>query len=271
MRDISKFLYEVSSWANRAPREQVATLAHVLLYSLQKNAQHTVEAKAGAKGPIHDLNKELETTLEKYASFTDQHKQARKGNQLISDFRTEEMNASYSAFYNNRQEHSNLTNSVLWWLLESELDNKWLTLAKQLCQKHQVDVLYLFSDDAPAQVHDLGFGSEVSAESLLPPLVGRDADLDRHLGFLSLAVRQRRHFLLEGQQGVGKSDFIRALLVQASQKWRNASDPALRNAQFIYFSQDDFIGSEEHNRMRLEKLYNYLRHNPALIPVFGCC
>ena len=83
-----------------------------------------------------------------------------------------------------------------------------------------------------------------------------------------MALKQRRHYLLEGQQGVGKSSFIRSLLVLASNKWQNASDPVLQNARFLYFNQDDFIGSEEHNRLRLEKLYSYLRHNPNMLPVF---
>lgn len=265
MRDISKFLYEVSSWANRAPREQVATLAHVMLYCLQKNAQYL---KEDANGQAHQLSEELEENLSTYAGFDEQHREAKKANQLINDFRFEDVNESYATFYANRQEHSNVTDSVLWWLLEGEFDNKWLSLSRQLCRKHQVDALYLFSADAAAQVHDLGFGTEINADSLLPPLTGREADLERHLGFLSLAVRQRRHFLLEGQQGVGKSEFVRALLVLASQKWRNASDPVLKNARFIYFRQDDFMGSEEHNRMRLEKLYSYLSHHPNLIPVF---
>ncbi len=268
MRDISKFLYEVSSWANRVPREQVATLAHVLLYCLQKNAQYGVESRGGAKGSIHDLSKELESTLKQYASFNEQHKQTKKGSQLIIDFQTDKVNRSYASFYQNRQEHGSLTDSVLWWFLEGDFDNKWITLARQLCTKHQLDALYVFSDDAPEQVHDLGFGATINADSLPPALQGRESDLERHLGFLSLAVRQRKHYLLEGHQGVGKSDFTRSLLVSASQKWRNASDPALRNALFIYFNQDDFIGSEEHNRVRLEKLYSYLRHNPGFIPVF---
>lgn len=261
-RDIGKFLHEVSSWANAEPRQQVSTLAHVLLYCLQKNSQYTGTSS-------HDASRELDANLEKYASLTDEHKQAFKtSRRIISDYSFDDVKMSYVNFYKQRQEHATLTDSVLWWALESDYDNKWLTLGRKICTKFQVDPLSLFPEGSSAEVHELGFGVEIRPDSLTTLLLGREADLERHLGFLSLALKQRRHYLLEGQQGVGKSAFIRSLLVTAGNKWQNASDPALRSAKFLYFNQDDFIGSDEHNRVRLEKLYSYLRHNPSFLPVF---
>ena len=266
-RDITKLLHEVSAWANRAPRQQVGTLAHLLLYCLQRNSQAAKET-GQADRPIGDVSDELEANLARYAPLSEESKRALGASRRLVDYSLDEAKASHASFYQQREEPATLTDGVLWWLLESDFENKWLTLGRQLCRKHRVDALYLFADESGGQVHELGFGVEIRADTLLEPLVGRETDLERHLGFLSLAVKQRRHYLLEGQQGVGKSDFMRALLVLASQKWQNTSDPVLQGARFLYFSPDDFIESEEHNRLRLEKLYSYLRHNPAVFPIF---
>lgn len=266
-RTIAKLLHEVGAGANRAPRQQVSTLAHLFIHCLQHNPQYASEASQPNR-PIHDAVAELEADLERYAPLSDENKRAVAGNRRVADFVFADVEASYADFYRQRPEAGTLTDSMLLWLFESDHDDRWLQRSRKVCLKHHVDALYLFADDASGQVHDLGFGLEIRADSLFAPLLGRDVDLERHLGFLSLAVKQRRHYLLEGQRGVGKSEFVRTLLALALQQWRNASDPALRNARFLYFNQDDFIGSEEHNRLQLEKLYAYLRHNATVFPVF---
>ena len=265
-RDITKLLHDVGMAANRTPRHQVSTLAHVFLHCLQN---HRAAARGGPQGPVHDAIAEIEANVRQYASLSDENRQtAASSRRIVSDFVPSAAAQDYVAFYAARQEPATPVDAVLWWLLEGDLEDKWLVLCRKVCRRHHVDALYLFQDEADGSVQELGFGVEIGADSPAAPLAGRQADLDRHLGFLSLAVKQRRHYLLEGQQGVGKSTFVRTLLAHASRTWRNASDPALRGARFLYFSQDDFIGSVEHNRMRLEKLYDHLRHHPSALPVF---
>ena len=265
-RDITKLLHDVGMAANRAPRHQVSTLAHVFLHCLQ---DHRAAARGGPQGPVRDAIAEIEANVRQYAPLSDENRRtAASSRRIVSDFVPSAAAQDYMAFYAARQEPATPVDAVLWWLLEGDLEDKWLVLCRKVCRRHHVDALYLFQDEADGSVQELGFGVEIGADSSAAPLAGRQADLDRHLGFLSLAVKQRRHYLLEGQQGVGKSTFVRTLLAHASQTWRNASDPALRGARFLYFSQDDFIGSVEHNRMRLEKLYDHLRHHPSALPVF---
>ena len=170
-RDISKFLSDVSVWANQDPRQQVSTLAHVLLYSLGQNVQKSTPA-------VQEATSELEANLKSYASMNDEHKKSQKtSRRIISDYSFDEVKASYARFYQQRQEHSTLPDSVLWWALEGDLDNKWLVLGRKICTKHQVDALSLFSESSNTQVHELGFGVDIRSDSLVGSLLGREADL----------------------------------------------------------------------------------------------
>jgi MoxR-like ATPase len=265
-RDITKLLHDVGMSANRVPRHQVSTLAHVLLHCLQN---HRAAVREGTQGPVRDAIAEIEANVRQYAPLSDENRgSAASSRKIFSDYVPSAAAQDYASFYAARQEPDTQADAVLWWLLEGELQDKWLVLCRKVCRRHHVDALYLFQDDAEGRVPELGFGIEIDAEVPVAPLAGRQADLERHLGFLSLAVKQRRHYLLEGQQGVGKSIFVRKLLAHASHTWRRAADPVLRGARFLYFSHDDFIGSVDHNRMRLEKLYDHLRHHPMMMPVF---
>lgn len=126
-----------------------------------------------------------------------------------------------------------------------------------------------FSD---VRIAELGFGTLIDAEWLQKhsdsSLFGRQTDIEKHIGFLSLAIRQRRHYLLEGYRGVGKSVFLRSLIKVAIERWRRTGDQLLSNVRFILFEQKDFIYSEEDNQARLTRLYQYLQANPQVIPIF---
>jgi len=127
-------------------------------------------------------------------------------------------------------------------------------------------------DFSDLKVADLGFGtlfdSEWMGEQNDLAFLGRQADIDKYSGFLSLAIRQRRHYLLAGYRGVGKSVFLRELIKVSLERWQRSGDQLLSNVRFILFEQKDFIYSEEDNRTRLTRLYQYLQANPQVIPIF---
>ncbi len=264
-----QFLREVSVWANTPPKSQACTLAHVLVYCLKKNHHYAKANSDAATSAITDVVQELEATLAKYTALKEEDaKDLNPAKKIICDFDLHKAAASFERF--GQRQQSSFSDNVLLWLLEGDFEHKWLTLARKTAAKHNVDALFLLPQAGDFQVTELGFGTEITAETQLlqSVLLGREADIEKHLGFLSLAIRQRKHYLLEGHQGVGKSLFVLSLLTLATKQWKTAADPTLRNINFIYFSQDDFIGSEDHSRERFEKLYNYLRHHPQVIPIF---
>jgi len=100
------------------------------------------------------------------------------------------------------------------------------------------------------------------------PIIGREQDLKRQLGFLSLACSNKKHYLLLGHKGVGKTYFIKHLLCKALEKWSNSSDSWLREIRFYLFDAFDFNGTESTILNRFEELYAFLQKHQEIIPVF---
>ena len=148
----------------------------------------------------------------------------------------------------------------------------FLNLCRKICRSRGIDALFLMPDFSDLNPNELGFGKLIDVEYLgeqnESPILGRQADLDKHNGFLSLAIRQRKHYVLEGYPGVGKSVFLYELIKQSLERWQKYGDRLLSNIRFILFEQKDFIYSEEDNRTRLKRLYQYLQSNPQVIPIF---
>ena len=162
---------------------------------------------------------------------------------------------------------------LLSWLLKSGFGDSTTPAFRSICRDEGVDELMLLEGFADPRSPELGFGEPV-AEA--PPagedgavFVGREAELEKHLQLLGIAIRQRRHYLLAGRAGVGKTRFAKALLAEAQRRWAGADAATdLRGrVQFVVFRQTDFLGSHEEVSQRLEKLYGYLQARPDMVPV----
>ncbi len=161
------------------------------------------------------------------------------------------------------------SDQVLVWLLEGEFTDATRKNCDLICRRNRVTAETLFPPTTAPAGSALGFGEIVSdATAAGPPLVNRDNDLDKHLGFLTQCVRQRRHYLLEGHAGVGKSCFARALVARALGRWAASTEERLRETWFVFLGPHDFVGSEEEIKARLDHLYAYLQKRPSAVPVF---
>ena len=247
--------------ANRQTPKEIGTLGHLLIHCLQKNFRYQHDNSL-----LNKVIQDVDSAIKKYA--IDQQNLSRD----LSSYDHNKAVANYASFISDRSPQQLLTDNVLCWLLEGDFNDNMLNACRMYCADRGVDVLYLMPQSPDLKPTDLGFGIEINSNWLGDkqdlPLLGREGDINKHLGFLSLAIMQRRHYLLEGHRGVGKSSFVRQLLRIATTRWENATDTLLRNVRFILFQQGDFIYSEEDNRTRLTRLYEYLRTHPQVIPVF---
>ena len=162
---------------------------------------------------------------------------------------------------------------LLSWLLKSGFGDSTTPAARAICRDEGVDELMLLEGFADPRSPELGFGEPVAEAP--PPgedgaiLVGREVEIEKHLQLLGIAIRQRRHYLLAGRAGVGKTLFVKALLAEAQRRWSGAGTASdLRGrVQFVVFRQSDFLGSQDEVSKRLEKLYGYLQARPDVVPV----
>lgn len=253
--------------ANQKNPIEIGTLAHLFVHCLKQNYRYQPQSNSNNK-IISQLINRLNLEIEKYAIFSGNTPE----NQFLVSYDLEAAVKNYEYFSKSHSSQQRLTDNVIYWLLEGDFEDKFLRLCRRVCKEEGVDTLFLMPDFSDLKVSDLGFGTLVDNEWISNhnelPFLGREADLERHLGFLSLAIRQRRHYLLEGYQGVGKSSLLRELIRNALERWQKLGDRLLSNVRFILFEQKDFIYSEEDNRTRLTRLYQYLQANPQVIPIF---
>lgn len=253
--------------ANQKSPKKIGTLAHLLIHCLQQNYRYKSNS-SNNNDLITKVITDIELEIEKYAIFRGDTQE----NQFLVNYKLEDAVSSYENFTNSHSQQQRLTDNIIYWLLEGDFDDKFLKLCRKICKARGVDTLFLMPDFSDLKVADLGFGTLIDSEWMGEqndlPFLGRQADIDKHSGFLSLAIRQRRHYLLAGYRGVGKSVFLRELIKVSLERWQRSGDQLLSNVRFILFEQKDFIYSEEDNRTRLTRLYQYLQANPQVIPIF---
>ncbi|MBR8828175.1 MAG: AAA family ATPase [Gomphosphaeria aponina SAG 52.96 = DSM 107014] len=253
--------------ANEKTTREIGTLAHVLIYCLQQNYRYQAQSN-NENNPIANVINDLESAIRQYAIAPTNSQE----NNFLVSYDLEKAVSDYESFIHNHSQQQRLTDNIIYWLLEGDFEDKFLKLCRKICKTRGVDTLYLMPDFSDLKVAELGFGTLIDAEWIGEendlPFLGREEDIERHNGFLSLAIRQRKHYLLEGYQGVGKSRFLRELIKNALARWQKSGDRLLSNVRFILFEQKDFIYSEEDNRTRLKRLYQYLQANPQVIPIF---
>ncbi len=160
---------------------------------------------------------------------------------------------------------------VLLWLLDGDFDDGTQAECRSTCLTYGVTPALVVSPEHQREPV-LGFGELVDEQWASRhdgyDLIGREESLERHLGLLSILIRQGEHYLLEGLPGVGKTVFTRELVRRAYTRWQASSDPGLANVRFLICSPKDFLGTDEENRTRLEALFSYLRRNVHVVPVF---
>lgn len=267
IEQLKKLLQSTINQANQKNPREVGTLAHLLVHCLQQNYRYKSNP-GNNDNLINKLIHDIELEIERYAIPQENI----KINEFLVNYDLDSAVKNYENFTNSHPQQQRLSDNVIYWLLEGDFEDKFLKLCRRICQKLGVDTLFLMPNFSDLKVADLGFGTLIDTEWMGEQndlrFLGRQADVDKHLGFLSLAIRQRKHYLLEGYQGVGKSFFLRELIKNAMERWQISSDQLLSNVRFILFEQKDFIYSEEDNRTRLTRLYQYLQTNPQVIPVF---
>ncbi|GJD19165.1 hypothetical protein RIVM261_041210 [Rivularia sp. IAM M-261] len=256
--------------ANQKSPREIATLAHVLIYCLEQNHRYQSSYNNG-NDTISLVISELELAIKKYAVAPGTSGRSEENN-LLLNYNLDQAVRSYEEFISNISQQKILTDNIIYWLLKGDFNDKFLKLCCKICREKGLDTLFLTPDFPDVKISELGFGTLIDNEWLDKPdempLFGRQADIEKHIGFLSLTIRQRRHYLLEGYRGVGKSLFLRSLIKTAIERWQRTGDQLLSNVRFILFEQKDFIYSEEDNRTRLTRLYQYLQANPQVIPIF---
>jgi hypothetical protein len=92
----------------------------------------------------------------------------------------------------------------------------------------------------------------------LPKMHGREEDLDRHTNILRFCLDQRRHYLLGGERGVGKTLFLCHLLNRC----------ATPEVTFATIGAADFTASLPVWESVLENLAEEMRAGSHIVPVF---
>lgn len=193
---------------------------------------------------------------------------------------------SIDRFYRRRSPAPDIEEAFLTWLLVGDFTDGTEERCRELCRREGVTAESVAGEvgeaegggegAAPAGSRggdgEPGFGRRLGPDDLHrappEPLLGRDDDLARHLGFLETALLTGQHYVLEGAPGAGKTAFLPHLLRRALGRFARSSQDGLRRVRFVVFDGEDFAGSEEESKKRLERLYALLRREPHLVPVF---
>jgi len=243
---------------NARAKKQRATIAHLYLYALRYCRQ------CEPKDLISQIYKEIEneiiphTTLDRVSPDT--YDTSFDPHQAIENFKVYKSGNSVSDCF---------ADNMLEWLLKRVFTPK-TDQSEKLC--HDI-------------YHKLITQSQSQSKQIISPLFdvidnqwiykktqqkiyGRDEDIRKHMRSLSLCIKSRKHYLLTGSAGIGKSLFIRHLLKQSFDLWHKIADPDLTDYQFIYINKNDFLRSGKESKERLELLYEHLSQRANIIPVF---
>ena len=266
VQNIEQLIKTIIDQTNQKNPPERASLLHLLIYCFRQNYRYQ-SSNNHESNLVAKVIDELELGIKKYAVV-----ETKKQNELLVSFVPKQAVENYEKFSKSHPQQPRLSDSVIYWLLEGDFQDNLLTWGRSICQQKGLDTLYLMPSFSDLTVSELGFGTLLDNQWIGEKhdfdFVGRERDINQHLGFLSLAIRQRKHYLLQGSPGIGKSLFLAELLKKAIDRWSKLGDGSLTNLRFILFQKQDFIYSEEDNRTRLTRLYQYLQVNPQVIPVF---
>jgi ATP-dependent Clp protease ATP-binding subunit ClpA len=235
---------------------EVATLAHLYYHCLNQPPWNQTEAvKTALRRIQNEILKHCQTHVQKQG--------------IAVAFLPREAAINLTQYLaQNDLASVNQHQAVFQWLLTGDFIDNTQNSCRRICAEEGVTI-QIFSDtrESVTLITELGFGNYVE-KTWLPAMVGREQDITKHFGFLTLALRQDKPYLLEGWPGVGKTTFLKGLLQFALQKWETGSDVVLNKRRFIWFEHSDFIGSELEREKRLETVYAYLKNHPEVVPIF---
>jgi len=202
------------------------------------------------------------------AEVLDRHCRTSVGN-FLTTYDAAAAELSFSDFHREPHPAGALDEELAQWLLEGSFSDETLGLCRNICAESGVTSFFLRSDSS-TPIKDLGFGQliDIDWDDRGPAVIGRAAELDKHLSFVELALRHDEQYLLEGQPGVGKSAFLRELLRRAVRKWSVSADPALARRRFLIVTPRELLGSDAESRSRLERLYAFVQSAPDIVPTF---
>ncbi|MCH9647769.1 MAG: AAA family ATPase [Deltaproteobacteria bacterium] len=213
-----------------------------------------------------DARRQIETVLARGAR--------RVGDSKRATFRLAAARESFRSFHGTTPEKDGpkeLPEKVLLWLFRSGFDDRapgaagTLGFALEVCRRFRIDLREVVT----VETEGTSFWIGESVPGAEPPeaLFGREEELGRHLSQLAVAVEQRRHYLIEGHRGVGKSVFVRTLVHRAWTQWQVAGGSRSR-LRFRLFDKTDFLGSQDDNRQVLHEIHRYLESEPLVVPIF---
>jgi len=190
---LRQLLQTTINQANEKNPREIGTLAHVLSYCLQQNYRYQAKSN-NENNPIANVINDLELAIKQYAIVPSN---SQEQNFLVS-YDLEKAISDYESFIHGHSQQQRLTDNIIYWLLEGDFEDKFLKLCRKICKNRGVDTLFLMPDFSDLKVAELGFGTLIDAEWIGEendlPFLGREADIDKHNGFLSLAIRQRKHY-----------------------------------------------------------------------------
>jgi len=252
---------------------QVCTLAHLYVWCLKQCSKRQHYSVQSALNEIETTIISLTHSPDVYFVENNKIFNSEWGENLIDD-----VIDAYNNWFSKQNEDScnkgTPNNTMLWLLSGTFTKDKPAVRSREVCIKHGVNK-QLFKDIIKGKIpiiSELGFGIEINQKWMQKvkenELIVREKDFERHLGFLSFAVRKKKHYLLKGYSGVGKSFFINGLVSRALQRWQNCQEVALKQAKFVLFNTNDFTGSIDLVLNRFRELDTYLQNNEYIIPVF---
>jgi ATP-dependent Clp protease ATP-binding subunit ClpA len=230
--------------------EQVLALAHLYTVVLDELAPSGERYAAASTRINEQILPQLSKASRGYPKDQD-----------VATFAWQDAERSYLQHSKGKATDNASAQSVLEWLLTVDFTDTSQKWCREACRR--VGLLGAPQAGAEPTVPELGFGRPLdNGKGALGGLFGRDSELTKHLGFLTLALQQNSHYLLVGKPGVGKSYFLEHLLTRA------ASNSVTSGRKFVLFGRRDFLGSEAENKERFGRLYAYLQQNPDTVPVF---
>ncbi|MBF0231606.1 MAG: ATP-dependent Clp protease ATP-binding subunit [Desulfamplus sp.] len=268
--DINKKLFTICKAANK--NGQVGMLVHLFVWCLQ----HSSRSKhAAVQSALNDIEKTvIPLTKAKYTLPENQitmNQDWGKGYEQVITY-------AYDNWFSKQNEQSKgegIADNLLIWLLDGGfVKDQSANPCREICVQHGVSsqLFKRIEKGNISFIQELGFGTEINEQwiqqTLEKEIIERNEDFERHLGFLSLAVRQKKHYLLKGYSGVGKSTFICGLICRALKRWQKSQNEVLRESRFALFSPRDFTGSFDSVLNNFRELDRYLQENKHIIPVF---
>ncbi len=266
MQDLKKQINDIiySSALEARKKKEALSPAHLFYTCLQERLKQQAQPRLEKAAEKINSSIIVKTKLQDISA-----------DRIDSTFNTEEAVASCIDFLEQHNYSGSIYNGLLWWLMDNNYDDDFGLAAacNRILQTHGISAALTVSGETQPSIEELGFGLEVDGHNF-PGFgrddffIGRDNELEKHLGFLQIAIDQNQHYLLEGAKGVGKSSFILHLLCLALQRFAKSTDPQLTTIRFILFQTNDFIGSEQQIAERFTDLVHYLQLHPQVIPVF---